>query len=266
LIEAKKPAAIITATGRNPDLVGALYPYPLIEDGDFDIPSVYCRDTVGEKIAASEGIVCRLKSNARRIPATAWNVVAQKKSDSPCKIVICAHIDAKATTPGALDNAAGTVVLLLLAEILDEYDGPLGIEIIAINGEDNFTAGGEMDYLRRYGQGIGATVVAINIDGVGYIEGKTAYSFYGCPQELRCKVSKTFDRFNGIFEGPAWPQGDHMVFMQKGVPAVALTSDKVVELMRKFTHTSGDTPSIVDCGRLVEVAEAIGSLIREFGG
>ncbi|MCI0478861.1 MAG: hypothetical protein L0Y55_21675, partial [Anaerolineales bacterium] len=41
LLETKKPRAIIAATTHNPDLVGAMYPFPLIEDGDFDIPSVF---------------------------------------------------------------------------------------------------------------------------------------------------------------------------------------------------------------------------------
>ncbi|MDY6866208.1 MAG: M28 family peptidase, partial [Halobacteriota archaeon] len=39
--------------------------------------------------------------------------------------------DAYEDTPGALDNASGTVVLLLIAEMLQNYKGPLGIELIA---------------------------------------------------------------------------------------------------------------------------------------
>jgi aminopeptidase YwaD len=38
LLEAKQPAAIISATGRNPQMAGAVYPFPMFEDGDFDIP------------------------------------------------------------------------------------------------------------------------------------------------------------------------------------------------------------------------------------
>ncbi|HNZ29524.1 MAG TPA: hypothetical protein PKJ42_05980 [Candidatus Goldiibacteriota bacterium] len=40
LLEQKAPAAIITATGRNPQAAGGVYPFPMFEDGDFDIPSV----------------------------------------------------------------------------------------------------------------------------------------------------------------------------------------------------------------------------------
>ena len=46
-----EPAAIVTATERPPEQVGALYPFPLIGGGDFDIPSAYCTDEAGERLA-----------------------------------------------------------------------------------------------------------------------------------------------------------------------------------------------------------------------
>jgi aminopeptidase YwaD len=54
-LEEKAPAALITATGRNPSLAGGLYPFPMFEDGDFLIPSVYMTDQEGEKLQAYEG-------------------------------------------------------------------------------------------------------------------------------------------------------------------------------------------------------------------
>jgi aminopeptidase YwaD len=257
LLEQKKPAAIVTGTGRNPDLVGALYPYPLIEDGDFDIPSVYCRETTGKKIATGNGKLYHLRSEARRIPATAWNVVARKKPDAGHKIVVCAHIDAKEDTPGASDNAAGTVVLLLLAEMLNEYDGTAGLEIVALNGEDNYSAGGQMDYLRRYGNELDRIRVAINVDDVGYVKGKSAYSLYECPDAIERAADTVFGSYKGIIKGTQWYQGDHMIFAQKGIPAIAFAAEQMRVLMQKFTHTPADTPDIVDCRKLVTVAEAL---------
>jgi aminopeptidase YwaD len=75
LLEGKKPAGIITATGKNPDQVGALDPYPLFVDGDFDIPSVYCTDAVGEALGGLRGDVFQLMIDAQRIPARANNVM-----------------------------------------------------------------------------------------------------------------------------------------------------------------------------------------------
>jgi len=264
LLEEKQPAAIITATEKNPELVGALYPFPLIEDGDFNIPSVYCTDVVGKDIAAETGEVCHLIIQARRIPATACNVIARKNQAASQKIVVSAHIDAYWSTPGALDDASGTVVLLLLAEMLQDYKGKLGIEVVAFNGEDYYSAGGEMDYLRRYGQDLTKMVVAVNIDDVGYKQGNTAYSLYECPDEIKQKARDIFSNYDGIAAGEPWYQGDHMIFVQNGKPAIAFTSEKVVELMATITHTPKDTPNIVDCGKLVEVASALRDFIQAF--
>jgi aminopeptidase YwaD len=238
LLEEKQPAGIIAATERKPELVGALYPFPLIEDGDFDIPSVFCTDIVGKEIAVNTGKVFRLATEARRIPSTACNVIAQKNQETPPKIVISAHIDAYWCTPGALDNASGTVVLLLLAEMLKEYDGKSAIEIVAFNGEDYYSAGGQMDYLSRYGEDLDRIAVAINLDDLGYKRGKTAYSLYECPSEIEQKARNIFSRYSGMVIGEPWYQGDHMIFVQKAKPAIALTSEKMPELMETVKNLS----------------------------
>lgn len=261
LLEEKQPAAIITATEKRPELVGAIYPFPLIEDGDFDIPSVFCSDVVGREILAKTREVFQLLIEARRIPATACNVIARKNPAAPLKIVLSAHIDAYWSTPGASDNASGTVVLLLLAEMLQDCDGSLGIEIVAFNGEDYYSADGQMDYLRRYGEGFAGMVAAINVDDVGYAQGKTAYSLYDCPDEVSKQAHHIFGKYDGITEGEPWYQGDHMIFVQNKKPAIAFTSEKVAELMATITHSPKDTPDIVDCGKLVELAQALHDLV-----
>jgi len=38
LLETKAPRAIIAATTRDPQMVGAMYPFPLFEDGDLIFP------------------------------------------------------------------------------------------------------------------------------------------------------------------------------------------------------------------------------------
>jgi len=261
ILEERQPAAIITATARKPELVGALYPFPLIEDGDFDIPSVYCTDAVGEEIAANTYHEFFLMIQAKRIPSTACNVIARKNPDAREEIIVCAHIDTYSNTPGALDNASGTAVLLLLAKMLQKYDGPMAIELIAFNGEDNFSVGGQMDYLRRYGNGLGKVLVAINLDDVGYIKGKTAFSMYECPDIISKKAHQIFSSFNGIVRGEEWFQGDHMIFVQKGIPAIAFTAEKMRDLMAKITHTQKDTAELVDCTKLVEIASALKEFI-----
>jgi aminopeptidase YwaD len=262
ILESLKPGGIITATKKNPDLVGALDPFPLFVDGDFDIPSVYCRETVANDLVTRPGASARLKIDARRIPSSASNVMASLNKGKTGKIVITAHIDAYESTPGASDNASGTVVLLLLAEMLADYRGRNSLEFVALNGEDHYSAAGQMDYLHRYGNEMPAVLVAINIDDVGFKQGKSSYSFYECPPGFEEKVADVFRKSEGLIRGDQWFNGDHMIFVQNQVPAIAITSELTPELMKTVTHTSADTPDLIDCHKLVEVATALNDVVR----
>jgi aminopeptidase YwaD len=261
LLEDKRPAAIITATAKNPEMVGALYPFPLIVDGDFDIPSVYCTDRVGETVAARRDDQFRLQIDARRVPATASNVIARRPPLKERKIVLTAHLDAYEDSPGASDNASGTVTLLLAAELLAEHTCASTVEIAAFNGEDHYSAAGQMDYLRRYGSELAHAGLVVNVDDVGYVEGRTAYSFVECPEALRRKAIQAFAGFEDLTKGEPWYSGDHMIFVQKGVPAIAFTAEQMAELMRTVTHTKRDTPELIDCRKLVELAHALVELV-----
>jgi aminopeptidase YwaD len=121
---------IICATGRNAALAGGVYPFPLIEDGDFDIPSVYMTEEEGIKLAGYSGKEVFLHSVSERIPGKGYNVTGRKGQQGNGRIVITAHIDSKKGSPGAIDNATGVVVLLLLADLLKDYSGKRQIEIV----------------------------------------------------------------------------------------------------------------------------------------
>ena len=72
MVEEKAPAAVIAATGRNPELAGAWYPFPLFEDGDFDIPNAYIKDVDGAAIIGARGAAAA----ASHDPAESYGAVA----------------------------------------------------------------------------------------------------------------------------------------------------------------------------------------------
>ena len=263
LLETKSPAAIITATSRNPELAGGLYPFPLIEDGDFDIPSIYVTDKVGARLALRAGMEVSLEIEAERIPAKGCNVLARKGRGSGRRIVLCAHIDTKEGTPGALDNATGITVLLLLAELLGDYAGDIGIEIVALNGEDDYSAAGQLLYLRENADILGQVILGINIDVAGYHQGSTEYSLYGCPDDIAGLIRKALSDREGMVEGAPWYQSDHSLFVQNQVPAMAITSEHFMELSTHVTHTPKDSPEIVDSEKLVNVALVLRGLLLD---
>ena len=264
LLEAKQPQAIIAATSRNPDLVGALYPFPLFEDGDFDIPSVFMVEEEGTRLAGHVRRTVALESRTERILSHGCNVIARKGADHAHRIVIFSHIDARIGSPGANDNASGTIALLILAELLAGYSGNLGIEIVALNGEDYYAASGEKQWLALNAGRLGGIVLGINLDDVGYCKGRAGYSLYDCPADIASVIERVFSAHQHMTKGEPWYQGDHGLFLLNHIPALAITTDQLAEVMAEITHTPKDTPETVDSGAIVQVALALGDLLLQF--
>jgi aminopeptidase YwaD len=266
LLERKNPLAIISATSRDPELAGGIYPFPLIEDGDFDIPSVYTTEEIGAEMAQKTNQEVSLKFEATRTASTGCNVVAQKGEDPTRRIVIFAHIDAKINTPGALDNGTGVTVLMLLAELLKDRSTSFTIEIVALNGEDYYSAPGEILYLQENPNQLQDVLLGINLDGAGYIDGRTAYSLYDCPADIAGEIHKSFADENIFLEGEQWYQSDHSLFLMNDRPALAVTCEKFMHLSTYITHTEKDTPQLVDYGKLAEIALALRNLLLGLDG
>lgn len=263
LLEAKAPRAIVAATSQSPESAGALYPFPLIEDGDFDIPSVYMTEVDGKRLAEHAGEAIALDVWAWRTPARGYNVIARKGGGSRRRVVVFAHIDAKDGTPGAVDNGSGVVVLLLLAELLASYSGDLGVEIVPLNGEDHYAVPGQKQYLQLNAGKFEEVVLGINVDGAGYHRGSTAYSLYGCPPSVAGLAREVFSARDDIVEGEPWVQGDHSLFILHERPALAVTSAHAAQILAEIAHTSADRPEIVAVDKLVDLAMALRELISK---
>jgi aminopeptidase YwaD len=265
ILENSGAKAIISATGRNAALAGGVYPFPLIEDGDFDIPSVYMTEEEGLRLIPKTGKTVFLESLSKRIPGTGFNVIAKKGNSNSHKIVVTAHIDAKKGTPGAIDNATGVIVLLLLSDLLNDYNGNKLIELVAFNGEDYYAVPGQMNYISTNKDNFNRILLNINIDGAGYKEGQSAFSLFNLPDEILQPAIKVINHYSGITEGVQWPQGDHSIFLQYGIPAIAVSSkwfiDNIAE--QDITHTPKDNIEIVDCNKIVEISQALNTLIRD---
>jgi len=264
LLERSYAKAIVCATGRNPELAGGIYPFPLIEDGDFDIPSVYMTKEEGKRLLSYTGKQATLLSTSKRIPGTGYNVTGKKGKDNLKRIVITAHIDAKKGSPGATDNATGIAVLLILADMLKNYSGDKQIELTALNGEDHYAVPGQMNYIQSNKYQFDNILLNINIDGAAYKEGKSCFSFFDLPDDIYKKALGIMEKHPDITEGIQWPQGDHSIFIQYGRPAIAVSSKWFIENdAQDITHTPKDNIDIVDCNKIIDITEAICELINK---
>jgi aminopeptidase YwaD len=258
LMDQKRPAAVLSATGRSPGTAGATYPFALFDDGDFDVPSACLKDVDGERLLRHAGSPVTLRIDSARVPSTGCNVIARRGA-GPGRVVLTAHVDARPGTPGALDDAAGVATLLAVAALLPAAGVP--VEFAVLNGEDYYAASGELAYIAANDGRWHEIALAVNVDGAGYRQGFTASSWYACPDELQEACDHALAAFPGVIPGDPWVQGDHSLFVMHGVPALAFTSEKMTALWAGIAHTEHDRVELVDPRKLEELAQAIVAIV-----
>jgi aminopeptidase YwaD len=259
LLEAGRPAAVIAVSPMTGD------PAPIIEDGDFGLPSITVPVGAGATLlaAAVAPITVRVRSSAR--PGDGANVIGRRAASSRRKLIISAHFDTKPGTPGALDNAAGVACILALAERLAATPPAVNLEFVAFNGEDHYAAPGEVAYLAGCASDFGRIALVVNVDGVGLNGQPATVAFFNCPAEWVEATRTAMAARPGLEEAEPWPQGDHSLFAMQGVPCIALTSGGILDIIDSIIHTTNDTLDGVDPQRIATVADFLGELLTQLG-
>ena len=254
LLEQKGARAVIAVSPMPAD------PAPIIEDGDFTLPSVTVGAAVGAVLLMTERapVTLRLRSVAR--PGRAANVIGRRAHLSRDKLVLSAHFDTKPGTPGALDNAAGVATLLALAEQLAD-DPPTNLEFVFFNGEDHYAAPGEVAYITGCGGEFGRIALVVNVDGVGLQGSETTVAFFNCPDAWADATRATMSRRPDLAETEPWPQGDHSIFAMQGVPCIALTSGGIHALIDSLIHTPNDTLDRLDPALMAAAVDFLAELL-----
>jgi aminopeptidase YwaD len=245
-LESQRPAAVIAVSARHASL-------PTFEDPDLRIPSVTVSPATAEELNPGDQI--RLTLGGRTRKGRGVNVSARIDGSGP-RIVLSAHMDSKATTPGAFDNAASVAALLALAESGLDRSGPT--EFVFFNGEDHYDACGEQAWLEA--TDLGQVNLNVNLDGTGVAGRKTALASFGCPPALEAHLDQIAG-LPGWTRMPPWFESDHSIFAMRGIPAIAITSDQVHDLFTTVAHTAGDTLEIVEVEVLVGIVEVLGDML-----
>ncbi|RPJ28732.1 MAG: M20/M25/M40 family metallo-hydrolase [Chloroflexi bacterium] len=82
-----------------------------------DIPVTSVTQEVGQQLAATAGLVLRLKTETFRGIATTYNILAESKKGDPNNVVMVgAHLDSVNAGPGIQDNGSGSAAILEVAE------------------------------------------------------------------------------------------------------------------------------------------------------
>lgn len=263
LLEEKHPKAIIAATGKNP--LSGQNPFPLFEDGNFLIPSCNINNKTLSQIEAMlhSDSVSHLTINSNKAPASSRQIIASQKAEKPAgKVVICAHMDTKYNTPGALDNASGVAVLLKVAELLKETK--CNIDIVSFNSEEYFGACGELEYLKQIDSQRDNIELMINIDSPCHKGSQTAISFYNLHESISQITNSIMDRSQAIIKGQEWYAGDHAPFVFRGIPCLAVSSSDLFSGALEYTHTSKDTLDTVDFEMVNLTAQCLAEVVLTF--
>lgn len=262
LFERKQPAAIIAATGKH--ALCGLQPFPLFEDGNFLIPSAYVTEAMFEELQGNdkEGMAW-VSIQSKNKQQNSYQLVSRKRNKSNYgKIIICAHMDTKYNTQGALDNAVGVAVLIGAAARLAGSD--CDIDIVPFNGEEYYEASGEVEYLKYISSGQNEVSLVINIDSPCHAGSKIAVSLYNFDDPAKEVVDHLMQTQNEVVYGPEWYAGDHAAFAFRGIPCMVLTSSDLFEGGLDNTHTMQDTLETVDLSQIELVVNYINKIVEIF--
>ena len=244
-LERRAPAAVVAVSD---------HWEPILEDPDLAFPSTTVSTAVGGGIA--DGDVLHLETGGAVHEGAGVNLSTRFSDEGP-RLVLCAHLDSKATTPGAFDNAASVATLLSLTE-LGHLDG-LQVELVFFNGEDHIDSCGEVAWLAA--TDLDEVVGVVNVDGVGLVGQGISLATLACPPMLTSALTAWVQQHPGWGPAEPWVESDHAIFAMRGIPAVAITSEDVHALLGGLAHTPADTVQVLDLEVLGQLATDLPGLL-----
>ena len=244
-IHAARPAAIVAVSDDW---------QPIFEDPDLTIPSTTVPPSLGDRLVPNARVGLRLGG---AVHAGSGATVSGRTSIAGPRIVVSAHLDSKATTPGAFDNAGGVAVLLALAGSARLRSLP--VELVLFNGEDHADACGERAWLA--GSDLSEILANVNVDGAGLIGRGTSLASLACPPQLERWLDGFVAARPGWVRAAPWYASDHAIFAMQGIPALAITTEDVHALLGGLAHGPNDTLEVVDPTVLADVLTTLTDLL-----
>jgi Zn-dependent M28 family amino/carboxypeptidase len=230
------------------------------EDPIGDVPAVGVSSEVGARLSRRfEGETVTVEVEADVHDATSQNVHAELGPDTDEQMLVTSHVDAHDIAEGAMDNGAGTAMVVELANALaareDELDTRVhfvafGAEEVGLVGSEHLA--GEMDH--------DSIKAIVNNDGV--VRGRTLSFLTHRFDELEDAAETVADRFDHPVKTVPrlGPHSDHWPFVQWGVPGYHVGSE-TDQAGRGWGHTFADTFEKVESRNLREQAILLAELV-----
>lgn len=167
----------------------------------------------------------RLRVDGGMTDGVSQNVVAEfaGQPDEPGLIIVGAHHDTQANSPGADDNGTGAAGLVALARALAGQPRRRTVRLISFGAEEQLSVGSAAYVRRHRGELRERGRLMFNLDSYGSWLGTTHLICNG-PPALEPTVLPFFERAGCYAQTlrTIIPYGDHFPFVAAGIPAVWL--------------------------------------------
>ncbi len=260
--------AVLTAEERQAAALVAVNPAETvstksIRDPFLRVPAVAVAQSVGRKLRQNEGERLRLRIRARRYDSTGHNVIGRFPGEEPGHVVVPAHYDTAAESPGATDNASGTAVVLELCEVFAAAGRRrLGIDFIAYGAEEYGRNGynlGAVEYVRRHASETALAQAVVEPDCIGMVDLPPMVRVMGFPtdqNEAVLSVLREFSRY--IVDVRPDTEPPRTSFHLLGVPALWFVND----YGKVPIHTAQDTIDLMRPDELAFSAEVVAAVVE----
>ncbi|PCR89695.1 M28 family peptidase [Natrinema ejinorense] len=188
------------------------------------IPAVGVSSEVGARLARRfDGESITVSVDAAIHPAESQNVHAELGPDTDERVLVTSHVDAHDIAEGAMDNGAGTAMLIEIANALAtrEDDLETRVEFVAFGAEEVGLIGST-----RYAEDADHDAITAVVNNDGVVRDRTLSIITHGFDELRDVANEIADRYDHpIGTVPkVGPHSDHWSFVQWGVPGCHVKS------------------------------------------
>jgi Zn-dependent M28 family amino/carboxypeptidase len=225
-----------------------------------EIPAVGVSKEVGSRLSRRfTGDRISVTVDAEISDATSGNVHADLGPDTEAAVLLTSHVDAHDIAEGAVDNAAGTAMVVELARALAQREDELDTRVhcLVCGAEEIGLQGSHYDAANRDRDAITAVV---NSDGV--LRGRTLVCHTHGFEDLGDAARRIADRTGHPIDArpEMIPHSDHWPYVMWGVPRYHVRS-KTDTVGRGWGHTYADTLDKLDIRDLREQAILLTELV-----
>jgi hypothetical protein len=270
-LAADRNSTLLSAEGRRPSAVIVIgsseeVSTKLIRDPFLRVPAVAVSHSVGLRLRENEGRRARLRIQARRYDSIGHNVIGRLPGECKGHIVVAAHYDTAASSPGATDNASGTALVLELCELFAATGKrKLGIDFIAYGAEEYGRHGGNLggnlgsvEYVRRHPVEIKEAQAVVEADCIGTVAVPPRVRVMGWSARQRKGILDVLQQFpRCIVDVRPETEVPRTAFSLPGVPVLAFVND----YGKLPIHTVQDTIDLVSPDEMAFSAQVIAAAV-----